>query len=372
MSQIIERSYINIMNPIYSAPPIGIEKDNFNNRFMTRTSDTISASAPDIIFETVHPDDEEQNFIFTFINPNTFYSQAYRSTDSTNPASYEELHYHDYFEFVYVISGTMFQRIETERHLYTAGSLCLLNCFISHQEEFSTDFRALFLRLSSPFIRSILEDMSNFYFSVEQKCRNKLIEQYFEINVSKPGQGVLIRKEYIDFIPNEDLPEIKLYMYDLFDSLVKQLVHPEIGSTYNVKRILIQILVELSDSTHYRIVPLNIGTDQEIHIFEKIRAQIEIQHGRISRQDLEDALSYSGSYLNRIVKKYTGYSIKQFALAVSLNDAVDMLQHSDMTIDEICSSLGFSNLTYFYSAFQRKYGTTPKKYRENFRNSLDI
>ncbi|MCQ2500110.1 MAG: AraC family transcriptional regulator [Lachnospiraceae bacterium] len=355
-----------------SVPPIGIVNDNLNNRFMIRTQNTISASAPDIIFETVHPDDKERNFIFTFINPNTYYSHTFRSDDPTNPATYEQLHYHDYFELIYVITGTMYQQIETERHLYTAGSLCLLNCFISHQEEFSTDFRALFLRLSVPLMRTLREDMDSFYFSIEHEYRNQLIDQYFDSNIGKPGQGVIIRKEYIDFIPREDLPDIRPYMYKLFDKLVKQMVHPEIGSTYNVKRILIQILFELSDSSHYRIVPLNIGTDQEITIFQNIRAQIEIHHGRISRQELEAALSYSGSYLNRIVKKYTGYSIKQFALAVSLKEAVDRLQNSDMSINEICNSLGFSNLTYFYNAFQQKYGTTPKKYRENYHNSLGI
>ena len=109
-----------------------------------------------------------------------------------------------------------------------------------------------------------------------------------------------------------------------------------------------QILCELSDSSHYQIIPLNLGTDAETELFQAIRNQIQNHHGHISRQELETTLSYSGSYLNRIVKKYTGYSIKQYALSISLKEAVDLLQSTDMPVNEICNTLHFSNLTYFF------------------------
>lgn len=352
--------------------PISMKADSLNNRVMSRTPATDSASALDIIFETIHPDDKENNCIFTFINPDTFFSQTYKLEDSKNPITYQQLHYHDFFELIYVISGTMYQQIETERHLYPAGSLCLLNCFISHQEEYSTDFRALFLRLSIPLVKNLLHDINNFYFELEHDYINQLVKFFFENNLNLPEQSYSLRKEYIDFIPKEDCPDIRRYMYNLFDNLTRQMTSPTIGSTYIVKCILMQILCELSNSSHYHITPLNLGTDAEIELFQAIHNRIQNHHGRISRQELETTLSYSGSYLNRIVKKYSGYSIKQYALSISLKKAVDLLQSTDMPVNEICNTLHFSNLTYFYSSFQKKYGTTPKKYRENYRNFLGI
>ena len=59
-------------------PPISMKDDSLNNRVMSRTSAADSASAPDIIFETIHPDDKENNYIFTFINPDTCFSHAYK------------------------------------------------------------------------------------------------------------------------------------------------------------------------------------------------------------------------------------------------------------------------------------------------------
>lgn len=353
-------------------PPISMKSDRMNIRVMSRTPAADPASAPDIIFETFHPDDEENNCIFTFINPGLCYSQAFKADDPKNPITYQQLHYHDYFELIYVISGTMYQQIEAERHLYPAGSLCILNCFISHQEEYSTDFRVLFLRLSLPFIKALLSDMSNYYFEIEHDYMNQLAEHFFKSNLNLPGQSYSLRKEYIDFIPKEEDPDTKGYMYDLFDKLTRQMLSPVVGSTYMVKCILMQILCELSDSSHYQIVPLSLGTDSETALFQAIRSQIQSRHGHISRQELETLFSYSGSYLNRIVKKHSGYSIKQFALSISLKEAANLLQSTDMPVNNICEILQFSNMTYFYSSFQKKYGTTPKKYREDYRNALGM
>lgn len=361
-----------MLNKRYSIPPISMKTDGLNIRIMSRTSANDTTNAPDIIFETIHPDDNENNCIFTFINPNTYFSHAFKFDDQGNPITYHQLHYHDFFELVYVISGTMYQQIEAERHLYPTGSLCLLNCFVSHQEECSTDFRALFLRLSVPFVKILLYDMDNFYFEIEQDYKNQLAEQFFKSNLSLPGQSYSHRKEYIDFIPKKEYPDTRQFMYNLFDSLTRQMSNPTVGSTYMVKYILMQILYELFDSSHYHVVPLNLGSDAETALFQAIRAHIQNHHGHISRQELENALSYSASYLNRIVKKHSGYSIKQFALSISLKEAADLLQSTDMPVNEICDTLHFSNLTYFYRSFQKKYGTTPKKYRENYRNTLGV
>ena len=214
--------------------------------------------------------------------------------------------------------------------------------------------------------------MNNYYFEIEHDYMNQLAEHFFKSNLNLPGQSYSLRKEYIDFIPTENDPDTRQYMYDLFDSLTRQMANPAVGSTYIVKSILMQILCELSNSSHYHIVPLNLGTDAETALFQAIRNQIQSHHGHISREELEAALSYSGSYLNRIVKKHSGYSIKQLALSISLKEAADLLQSTDMPVNEICDTLHFSNQTYFYSSFQKRYGTTPKKYREDYRNALGI
>ena len=72
--------------------PVSMKSDNLNIRIMSRTSVSDSPSAPDIIFETIHPDDKENNYIFTFINPDTFFSHTYKLNDPQSPITYQQLH----------------------------------------------------------------------------------------------------------------------------------------------------------------------------------------------------------------------------------------------------------------------------------------
>ncbi|MNC09728.1 Arabinose operon regulatory protein [compost metagenome] len=39
------------------------------------------------------------------------------------------------------------------------------------------------------------------------------------------------------------------------------------------------------------------------------------------------------------------------------------LEQQQMTVAEIMEKVGFSNESYFYRLFKRRYGTTPKEYR---------
>ena len=342
--------------------------DNQNTRILSRNLAEGSADSPDIILETLHPDNMEENFVWCFISPGNFFNASYSYDDEYSPNKFNQLHYHDYFELVYLISGTMYQQIESERHLYTAGSLCLLNCNVRHQEEFSTEYRALFLRLPIGLIKELYENMGNMYFQVENKHRNQVLENFLSDSLGL-SEDKTSKKKYIDFIPSDSDVSVRENMYKLFDKLTKQLVNPEVGSTYIIKAIIVQIFNELSIKNHYKMVPLTIGTSAEAQLFESVRNQILAKHGRITREDLNESLSYNATYLNRIVKKYTGYSIKQYALQIAMKEAAEMLEHTDMQISEICKKLSFKNETYFYNSFQKIYGMTPKKYRQDMQNS---
>lgn len=332
-----------------------------NTRIHSRNSLKHLENAPDMTYETVHPDNKAENFIFTFLNPDAVFSKSFGYDDPDNPRNNQELHYHDFFELLYVIQGEMYQQIESERHLYPAGSLCLLNCNVRHQEECSSDYRTVFLRLPTPLIAEILNDMNSYFFEIEQRLKGHLQERFFTDSLDEP---YAMRKEYIDFIPYKDKPEVKDYMYELFDRLTQQLLYPTIGSSYLVKHTIILILKELSVRSHYHTIPLNVGTDAEAQLFNSISSLIKSQHGHLSRKELEDKLSYNGNYLNRIVKKYTGLSLHQYGMTFAIKEAAALLQHSDMYISGICNKLHFSNQTYFYKLFVKTYGMTPNQYRK--------
>lgn len=335
-------------------------KHGYQNTPIYSRIGTGGSLTPDIVFETVHPDDSNTNFIYSFLGADAQFSTAMTFEQAYSVVYNHGLHQHDYFEMLYVIHGELYQCIETERHLYTEGSLCLLNTNIRHQEEFNTDFRCVFLRLPIAFIKTLLSDMEMFPFEIERKLNRQVNKLFFQRNIA---DDYTLKKEYIDFIPINDIETVKAKMYKLFDTLMKQFLYPEIGSTYMIRCLIIQILQELSNTSHYDTIPLNIGTDAETELFAAITALLQKNHGQMSRKELQATLSYNPDYMNRIVKKYSGLSLHQYAMTFCMSEAERLLRNTDMNISDICSKLGVSSQTQFYKLFAKTYGVTPKKYR---------
>ena len=62
-------------------------------------------------------------------------------------------------------------------------------------------------------------------------------------------------------------------------------------------------------------------------------------------------------------KKRTGVSPITYKHNVMLQHALDMLSHTDLTVDEISQRVGFSSSNYFRTVFAKMTGKTPKEVR---------
>lgn len=314
-----------------------------------------------LVFQTVHPDDKEQNLIVSFFNMEECLSYTLTADDENNPANRRELHQHNYFELCYIISGEMYQNIEHKRHLYPEGSLCILNQNIHHAEEFSTEYRCVFVNMSMRLIKELFLQSDSFYFSQEETIINSPITNFFLHNLSK---SVISVREYMDFILCPEAISEKDEMYQRFETLLKQFLSPIPGSTYLLKATLLEIFSALIDETKYHTVPVSIGTEKEARIFDSINQLFAESNGHISRSELENAMNYHGAYLNKIVKKYTGLNLFNYGMTICMKEACRLLRETNMSVSEIADTLQFSNRTHFYKIFENTYHMTPRQYRQ--------
>lgn len=123
----------------------------------------------------------------------------------------------------------------------------------------------------------------------------------------------------------------------------------------------------LNDRTLYHTNPVAIGTEAENHLYTEITHIMELTSGRATRAQLEEELHYSGTYLNRIVKKYTGLSIFDYGMTFCMKNAAALLTGTELSIAEIASRLQFGNRSNFYKQFTGFYHMTPAQYREKHR-----
>lgn len=72
----------------------------------------------------------------------------------------------------------------------------------------------------------------------------------------------------------------------------------------------------------------------------------------------------SRSSLFERFKRRTGVSPIAYKHNVMIQHALDMLSHTDLTVDEISQQVGFSSANYFRSVFEKLTGKTPKEVRK--------
>ena len=101
----------------------------------------------------------------------------------------------------------------------------------------------------------------------------------------------------------------------------------------------------------------------ESSLFARIDQILEERHGRITHAELSEVLNYNGSYLGRIVKKYTGKRLFDYSMTFTMKYAAKQLLETNKTAAQIAADLQFTNRTHFYRLFKEHFGVTPKEYK---------
>ena len=272
-----------------------------------------------------------------------------------------EMHRHNTFELVYIREGTMYQRTESERHIYPAGSFLLLNRNVRHSEEADTAFSTVSLSLSPEYFKALLLEDRDQVFKVGRLWGDNTDLQDF-LSAELLGAGD-VGKNYVDFIPLQPPQPDEDPVRDLFEQMTLIMLAPKPGDVFAFQMLICRLLNLLCRRELFTTHPIRLGTEAESRIFSEITRLMEENSGRISRETLVKKLRYSGSYLNRIVQTFTGMNITQYSLYYTLNRAAWMLANTDCTITDIVADLGFSNRSYFYTAFRNQYELTPREYR---------
>lgn len=99
-----------------------------------------------------------------------------------------------------------------------------------------------------------------------------------------------------------------------------------------------------------------------------IRLPVQFPALRKTRQRLDalaEALGKSRSYVSRKFHAETGEKIHDYLNTLRLRKACECLLHSDVSVREIAARVGFSDVTWFISAFKKGIGETPLRYRKN-------
>ncbi|MCM1088007.1 MAG: AraC family transcriptional regulator [Muribaculaceae bacterium] len=276
-------------------------------------------------------------------------------------------HFHDYFEIMLVLEGTVLQRIEDKDYLYNTGSCCLINRSLCHIETFNSASKILFIGLSVEFIKELFDSCQSACFGREKEIIDSELYHFIMSDIDSPG-----RKSYLDFIPAWQNQSNSSNLHRMTEELINTILFPGFGSSYQFKAIICHLLQYLSTPSNYHCTCVELNRDNDFLLFARITHLLEENDGRVSRTELERSLNYSGNYLNRISNKYTGMCLFDYGMTFCLEKAAHYLTETDCSISDIATKLCFSNRTHFYTLFKEKYGKTPNEYRKECRAKTPV
>lgn len=269
------------------------------------------------------------------------------------------LHHHDYYEFMFILEGEAVNRIEDKLYTYCAGTCCLMNRNIRHVEVLNCPAKILFLGLTPKFISELMEFCKTDHFREELDSLNDVILKFIKNDMDNPG-----KKEYLDFFPiYQNRASIK-NLHELADSLMRIALVPAYGASYLIRGVICSLIQYISTETNYHVTHVDLEYKEDFLLFSHISQLLEDTDGRVTRQMLADICNYSGTHINRTVKKYSGMCLFDYSMTFCMKKAANLLAETDDSISSIMEKLNFHNANHFYKIFDEYYHTTPLKYRK--------
>lgn len=116
-----------------------------------------------------------------------------------------------------------------------------------------------------------------------------------------------------------------------------------------------------------KLCPVNtkpIGNNNLTSLKEML-AYIHNQYeGKLTLEDIAKAGNMSESSCNTVFREYLHQTPMEYVINYRLNISMDLLKSTNLTITDICHSVGFSGASYFSETFRKHIGCSPSVYRK--------
>lgn len=135
----------------------------------------------------------------------------------------------------------------------------------------------------------------------------------------------------------------------------------------------LQLIAELYKLLAFLIeeFPSKAMSDSSILIQNYIKQAKKIIHTQYGNplkiSDIAKKLNLNRSYLYKIFKEETGYSLKDYLIQIRMEKSADLLTSTTFHISEIANAVGFPDALAFSKAFKKHFGQSPSNYRKTQR-----
>ena len=109
---------------------------------------------------------------------------------------------------------------------------------------------------------------------------------------------------------------------------------------------------------------LTMGIREQQSILGVLR-YLETNYAGGSLTEAAQLLHCDVAWLSREIKRRTGRTYTELLQERRLQQAAWLLEHTSQRVSDIAVSVGYENVSYFHRIFQKRFGLSPKKYRDD-------
>ncbi len=260
-------------------------------------------------------------------------------------------YYSDYIELRYIIEGTLILSVEHKHVEFSRGTVCFIHPNALHHELIDgSDCTILNINIE----RRLFND----YFL--SRISSSPLEQFLRTSILKEGK----KQNYIQFTPRESQnEEIEYYIKTIFaENLGRRAGYSDI-----IKGYVLRLMNGLSNTYNYSFSETETRQYYQ-NLFEEISRFMQNNLASVTMEDLAREFHFHPNYFNNLIRKNTGMTYSAYLIQMRINRAKQLLESSDLPIEEIAWLVGYHNKGFFYKRFTEDTGVSPLKYRKNCRN----
>ena len=262
------------------------------------------------------------------------------------PSEYlTQKHSHNYVELALVLAGTMYIQFGDQTEKFEKGEICLIKRDLLHADFLKCDDTIiLYLGISDAFFdKAFLTGSASQ--SSEAFIRDIILKKHME-------------HDFIRFSPKRASSVIP----NLYLNILDEFYHAKPGYIYLIKGYSKRILFLLP--TEYQVSLTNVEYKEYLYyVYKDVTAYITEHFSSVTTKELSHVFGYNQDYFNRLLKRFSGRSYTELLQSARIKAAASLLKTTRLPIESISQKVGYSNLGYFYRAFQAAYGCKPKEYR---------
>lgn len=163
-----------------------------------------------------------------------------------------------------------------------------------------------------------------------------------------------------EMLPLQPMQELKDYyqIENIFKKLVESWILKLPGYEIISKALLQQLLFEALENVkkQYSDYPISLKVEKIIKYLHKNI------NNRVTLSELSEFVQLSSTYLSRIFKETTGYSVIQFFNKLKIEESKELIIEGDKKVKEVAQMLGFTDEFYFSRIFKKFEGISPSEF----------